>query len=493
MSFTSWLKSQKAGHLPFNPKKFQAVRQGQSPVGLTMYPPLNSDTRLRQFGHYDPNVKRFRASKGLTLPENFNNLGGGDPDPTPERRQRYANVCRPMNQYFCGSCYACSVANMMSDIFTYAQGTNPNVSPLALITCQQGSEGADGCGGGNPSLVVDEIAKHGLTTSFCLDYTTQCKGIPLCSQTPGGDDSTRSLNAQLMPSTCGCCNPSKTHYKYFIKNKALLHATSALNQSYNKPDAIQEIKEHLWNFGTAVGCFLVPANWMNDVDHGKFTATRGVYVESENYSGNPHDIPDDSFSNSMGGHAICIVGWGVEKGVTLSSGVTLDLPYWVARNSWGTDWGLSVPDYQGNMVGGYFKYAMYQPARPGFPEINPNTAFERENQLQGGLLVFEPDKIVEYTDPTQVSCIDPNFKLYQQNETFGGAGLGSDGKVIFNADPQVTPPSMWSVVLVMVLIILILGLMFALQVASFFPSWTSVFPNQVGPYPAQNSLFSVRI
>lgn len=39
--------------------------------------------------------------------------------------------------------------------------------------------------------------------------------------------------------------------------------------------------------------------------------------------------------NQLGGHAVKILGWGVEDGVS----------YWLAANSWGKEWG----------EGGYFK------------------------------------------------------------------------------------------------------------------------------------------
>lgn len=32
----------------------------------------------------------------------------------------------------------------------------------------------------------------------------------------------------------------------------------------------------------------------------------------------------------LGGHAIRIIGWGVENGI----------PYWLIANSWNSDWGL---------------------------------------------------------------------------------------------------------------------------------------------------------
>jgi len=46
------------------------------------------------------------------------------------------------------------------------------------------------------------------------------------------------------------------------------------------------------------------------------TYTGGVYVQTSN--------------QELGGHAIKIIGWGVESGT----------PYWLVANSWNPDWGL---------------------------------------------------------------------------------------------------------------------------------------------------------
>jgi hypothetical protein len=203
-NFTKWLKSQKSGNLTYDKKKFQSVQSGKSQVGLTKFPPMRSDTRLR-LGTYKP-VKKFKASKGLVLPENFNNLGGGDENPSANRKRIYDQILRPMNQYFCGSCYAVAVATTMSDVFTYGLGYNPNISALALMSCQRGNENNDGCGGGNPSMVIDEVEKNGLMTSFCLDYKTQCESLASCSKdyVHGGseEDQTKVLNNELIPAFC---------------------------------------------------------------------------------------------------------------------------------------------------------------------------------------------------------------------------------------------------------------------------------------------------
>lgn len=57
------------------------------------------------------------------------------------------------------------------------------------------------------------------------------------------------------------------------------------------------------------------------------------------------------------GHAVKIIGWGVEK----------DTPYWLCANSWGTEWGDN----------GFFKI------------IRGNNECEIENNVVAGLMKIE--------------------------------------------------------------------------------------------------------
>lgn len=60
--------------------------------------------------------------------------------------------------------------------------------------------------------------------------------------------------------------------------------------------------------------------------HGPVEAAFTVYGDFPNYkSGVYHHVSGDA----LGGHAIKIIGWGVENGT----------PYWTVVNSWNEDWG----------------------------------------------------------------------------------------------------------------------------------------------------------
>ena len=65
------------------------------------------------------------------------------------------------------------------------------------------------------------------------------------------------------------------------------------------------------------------------LQYGSLTVSMTVYEDFENYVGGvyQHTIP----SQSLGGHSIKILGWGVD-------GTT---PYWLVANSWNVYWGES--------------------------------------------------------------------------------------------------------------------------------------------------------
>lgn len=48
--------------------------------------------------------------------------------------------------------------------------------------------------------------------------------------------------------------------------------------------------------------------------------------------------------SELGGHAIKILGWGEENGV----------PYWLAANSWNTDWGDNGEAHLFRMTGSFY-------------------------------------------------------------------------------------------------------------------------------------------
>ncbi len=67
--------------------------------------------------------------------------------------------------------------------------------------------------------------------------------------------------------------------------------------------------------------------------NGPIQAVFTVYEDFYSYAGGVYTCP--SGETSVGGHAIIIVGWGVEEGIN----------YWLCRNSWSDGWGQD----------GYFK------------------------------------------------------------------------------------------------------------------------------------------
>lgn len=390
---------------------------------------------------------------------------------------------RPMYQQNCGSCYAFAVANAISDAFIFSPDIsldfNPKISPMTILSFVKIEDNSQ-CNGGNPIATLQYIAKNGILSSYCQSYSElinknvytpppigKGKGKvvdgfndPTLTLTEFETDTSTSIdlwgniiynvtairpdkskfscNIDLATLTYSATNDDGStfsfspfisnnknfyipdsmcygsdkdpHYQYFINQPITIATSSPIDPQTKTNSDIERIKSHLYRYGTAVTAFMLYQNFIEDSTI--FASTKGIYFESEDYGSKQPTA-------KAGGHAVCLVGWGIENGpITLSNGLILkDVPYWVCRNSWSQTWGDR----------GYFKIAFYQKINDKY-EINPNTALERyhtyvDNGIQykdqGGIIVFTPKaSFSKYEGNYQKDS--SSYRFYQnENSPFG--------------------------------------------------------------------------
>ncbi|KAJ4462340.1 putative Cathepsin B [Paratrimastix pyriformis] len=186
-----------------------------------------------------------------------------------------------LDQQRCGSCWAFAAAEAFADRLCIATNGSfhGDLSPQALVSCDW--ELNHGCNGGIPRLAWEWMEWEGLPTLQCLPYTS------------GSGDS-------------GKCKKECANGEPYVTHKV---KTFSVKGFTNEAAIMKAIFEN----GPVETGFEVYADFM--------TYSSGIY----------HHV-----SGSLeGGHAVKIVGWGVENGVK----------YWIVQNSWGTSWG----------EGGYFR------------------------------------------------------------------------------------------------------------------------------------------
>jgi hypothetical protein len=399
------------------------------------------------------------------LPESWKNYT--DDLNSPDKRLLIST--RPMNQQSCGSCYAFACASAINDVFIFGPETrlkfNPNISPMTILSCVAIGDNSQ-CNGGVPISTLQYISENGVLSSHCINYyetLNQKLYVPkpgsemnvdefgnityvtktvsevstddltnLSNVTKYSDGSVTSFSPIFNNSTfnipaCQCFTADlknkDDHYQYFIEQPDLMYVDYTRDSS-TIDNTIYSIKQYLFTYGTGVVSFFLRKNFIEDGTD--FKDTKGIYIETELYQKTVYDNESgktsfEPISNpfaSCGGHAICLVGWGVEKDVTvtISSGKTVipSMPYWVCRNSWGQTWGDN----------GYFKIAMYQ--KIGSFEINPTTSLEKLHTFQpppddkgtpqdkiedlGGIIIFKPKKTY--------AKYDGQYQLGNKNNSF---------------------------------------------------------------------------
>ncbi|CCV02540.1 Papain-like proteinase [Armadillidium vulgare iridescent virus] len=276
-------------------------------------------------------------------------------------------IAKPDNQYLCGSCWAVATAGVIGDKFVVAGLVNwvPNISnTYALTNYPQGK-----CQGGDPARLLRDISRGKIPSKHCIDYSW-CSKNKACTTA----DSAAHFGNDLSPliPRDGKCYFDSEHYIYSIDSnaKTIVAGVGAVDVS----NVQRTIKEHILTNGPAIAGYIIFKNFT--VGRGIFNKINGgVYLEKANYgSYNGGQLTFSTMntdsSQYSGGHAVAVMGWGIEKNIKVDNGPNdfADVPYWYCRNSWGTSWGID---------GGYFKIAM-------FP-------YNRKSQFS---------KIVELIDPT---------------------------------------------------------------------------------------------
>ncbi|KER31414.1 hypothetical protein T265_02327 [Opisthorchis viverrini] len=216
-----------------------------------------------------------------------------------------SSISEIRDQSNCGSCWAFGAAEAISDRICIASGGKhqPRISAEDLVDCC--TDCGMGCQGGYPAQAWNHWARKGLvtglynTTGTCRPYSfPPCEHHVVGPRKPCAGD----------PETPECVRTCQ-------------------------PDYSKSYEEDKWYGSRAYSIHSDQEAIMRELmTHGPLEVDFEVYADFPSYSSG---VYKHVAGGLLGGHAVRLVGWGVENGVD----------YWLIANSWNTDWG----------DGGYFK------------------------------------------------------------------------------------------------------------------------------------------
>ncbi|KAJ1367882.1 hypothetical protein KIN20_028900 [Parelaphostrongylus tenuis] len=207
------------------------------------------------------------------------------------------------DQSHCGSCWAVSAAETMSDrACIQSNGTiQIELSDTDILSCCGDSCGY-GCEGGNPIAAWQYFELNGVCSGGYYGEMDVCK--PYVFHPCGHHHNEKfygNCPKNLFPTPT--CKPmcQSGYNKTYESDK--IYGKSA----YRIPNDETLIQKEIMKNGPVQAAFVV----YEDFSHYK----SGIYVHTG--------------GKSQGGHAIKLIGWGVEGGIK----------YWLVANSWNSDWG----------------------------------------------------------------------------------------------------------------------------------------------------------
>lgn len=238
--------------------------------------------------------KTYPALQAGDIPEEFN--------PAKQWPECADVLDEVRDQSACGSCWSFGTVSAASDRWCIATNgkQKPHFSARDLLSCC--SNCGYGCEGGYPSSAWSWLANTGVVTGGNFNNTEQCVSYPFpncqhhCTG-PYPDCSTMSFDT---PSCQKQCDSKSSYSTSYSNDKHFFKAGYSLRGEAN-------IQQDILKYGSVGASFSV---------YSDFVAYKsGIYRHQS--------------GNYLGGHAVKIIGWGVEKGVK----------YWTLANSWNESWG----------------------------------------------------------------------------------------------------------------------------------------------------------
>jgi cathepsin B len=225
------------------------------------------------------------------LPENF------------DAREQWPNcptLKEVRDQGSCGSCWAFGAVEAMSDrICIASNGTkNAHISAEDLVSCCKTC--GFGCNGGFPQAAWSYFKKTGLVTGGNYNSNEGCRPYTIAA-------CDHHVNKTLPP----CQGEEKTPS---CTKKCIDGYSLSYDEDEHHGDTVYSIRSDQKQIQTEI------------YTHGPVEAAFTVYADFLLYSSG---VYQHTTGSSLGGHAIKILGWGVENST----------PYWLIANSWNQDWG----------------------------------------------------------------------------------------------------------------------------------------------------------
>jgi len=245
---------------------------------------------------------------GSSLPVKDITPLGAIPDAFDARTQ-WGSMCPSVSeirdQSNCGSCWAFGAAEAATDrVCIQTNGsTIYELSSEDILACCNTC--GSGCNGGYPSSAWTWMRTTGVVTGHNYHEYDWCSSYALqnCDHHESGQYvPCSSLPAYPTPKCTKECDSQAVNYTTSYSSDK-----RHFQSEYSVPSVVSKIQTEIMTFGPVEASFSVYEDFE--------TYVSGVYVHKT--------------GSYLGGHAVKILGWGVDNSVA----------YWTVANSWNQDWG----------------------------------------------------------------------------------------------------------------------------------------------------------